>query len=334
MENYKNVLYCSVSYRRNIKDMPFVKLLTDTEQAIGVTRSMSEILGDDFEFKALKNLPLFDCKLLEEDGIISSNLIDNKDISAYGKNLNSNLFIYINEEDHIRIKAVSNGYNLEKCYNNANAIDDKILEKLEMCFNTDFGYLTSNPMLCGTGMQLEVCLFLPALIFDKKLNKIKNEIEQNNFELVDLLTQSTDKLSAFVVLRNKYTFGLKENEFAEILNKMVKRIVELETLEESKLFDFSASNLVDKIYKNYGIAKNAYRLTFEESVEHLGFVLWGINLKVLNCVKQFDILENLCKIKECHLNNTNLNIKEVEKLRAKKVAVMLDNVIKKGDVDV
>lgn len=334
MENYKNVLYCSVSYRRNIKDMPFVKLLTDTEQALGVTRSMSEILGDDFEFKALKNLSLSDCKLLEEDGIISSNLIENKDVSAYGKNINSNLIIYINEEDHIRIKSVSKGYNLEECYNDANAIDDKILEKLEMCFNTDYGYLTSNPMLCGTGMQLEVCLFLPALISDRKINIIKPEIEQNNFELVDLLTKSTDKLSAFVVLRNKYTFGLKENEFAEVLNKIIKKIIELETLEENKLFDFSASNLIDRIYRSFGVAKNAYRLTFEEAVECFGFVLWGINLKVLNAKKQFDILENLCKIKEYHINNNNLNIKEVEKIRAKTVANVLENVVKKGDVDV
>ena len=93
MEDYKNIISSSVSYRRNIKDMPFVKLLTDPEQAIGVTRSLSEILGDDFEFKALKNLSIQDCKLLEEEETITTNLIDNKDISAYGINFSGNIFI-------------------------------------------------------------------------------------------------------------------------------------------------------------------------------------------------------------------------------------------------
>ena len=65
-----------VSYRRNIKDMPFVKTLTDSEQAVGVVRSMSEIYGDDFEFKALKNLPIEDCLKLLEQGVITQELID------------------------------------------------------------------------------------------------------------------------------------------------------------------------------------------------------------------------------------------------------------------
>ena len=171
MENYKNVLSCSVSYRRNIKDMPFVKMLTDSEQAIGVTRSLSEIFGDDYEFRTLKNLPLSTCKLLEEDNIITANLIENKDISAYGKNYVKNAYLYINEQDHIRIKVVEKGYNLEKCYKLANEIDDKILDKLEMAFSTTYGFLTSNPNLSGTGMEIEVVLFLPALTQNEKLPK-------------------------------------------------------------------------------------------------------------------------------------------------------------------
>ena len=70
MTDYKNVICSLVSYRRNIKDMPFVKTLTDTEQAVGVVRSMSEIFGDDFEFKALKNISTEDCLILLEKGEI------------------------------------------------------------------------------------------------------------------------------------------------------------------------------------------------------------------------------------------------------------------------
>ena len=56
MTDCKNVIFCSVSYRRNIKDMLFVNKLSDTEQAISVCRSLSEIFGDEFEFKSLKNI--------------------------------------------------------------------------------------------------------------------------------------------------------------------------------------------------------------------------------------------------------------------------------------
>ena len=83
MTNCSNVVFSYVSYRRNIKDMPFVNKLTDFEQAVGVARSLSEIFGEELEFKSLKNLPLSICQELEEKGIITKELIENKDISAY-----------------------------------------------------------------------------------------------------------------------------------------------------------------------------------------------------------------------------------------------------------
>lgn len=333
MEDYKNIISSSVSYRRNIKDMPFVKLLTDIEQAIGVTRSLSEILGDDFEFKALKNLSIQDCKLLEEEETITTNLIDNKDISAYGINFSGNIFIYVNEQDHIRIKSQNAGYNLEKCYKEANEIDDKILDKLEMCFNTEFGFLTSNPYLCGTGMEIEVLMFVPALTMSEKINDIEKEILNKDFQVSSLINDKNK--CPFITIKNKYTFGYKENEFAENLNTIVKKISELEILEENNIFDFSASHLIDKIFRNFGLLKNAYRLNFDEAVESLGYILWGINLKLLKTKKQFDILNILCKIKENHLNtNDDLNLKEIEKKRAKILAEIIDSTIVKGEVDV
>ena len=335
MENYKNVLSCSVSYRRNIKDMPFVKMLTDSEQSIGVTRSLSEIFGDDYEFRTLKNLPLSTCKLLEEDNIITANLIENKDISAYGKNYVKNAYLYINEQDHIRIKVVEKGYNLEKCYKLANEIDDKILDKLEMAFSTTYGFLTSNPNLSGTGMQIEVVLFLPALTQNEKLAKIQKELLKDEYDFVSLDTNKLNPSCPFIKLKNKYTFGYKENEFAENINRIVAKLCELENLEENTIFDFSASHLVDKIFRAYGILKNAYRLEYNDAVSNLALIQWGINLKVLKTQKQYDILNILCKIKEEHLNeNNNQNIKGIEKSRARFLTNLIETSITKGEVDV
>lgn len=335
MENYNNVLTCSVSYRRNIKDMPFVKMLTDSEQAIGVTRSMSEIFGDDYEFRALKNLPLNTCKLLEEDGIITANLIENKDISAYGKNYVGNVYLYINEQDHIRIKVTEKGYNLEKCYKLANEIDDKILDKLEMAFSTTYGFLTANPNLAGTGMEIEVVLFLPALTQNEMLNKIQQELLKDEYEFTNIDSNKLNSNCPFIKLKNKYSFGYKENEFAENFNRVITKICELESLEENTIFDISASHLVDKIYRAYGILKNAYRLEYSDAINNLALVQWGINLKVLRTKKQYDILNILCKIKDEHLSeNKNQNIKEIEKSRAKLLNNLIESSVTKGEVDV
>ena len=69
MTNCNNVIFSYVSYRRNIKDVPFVNKLSDQELAVCVSRSLSEIFNDELEFKSLKNIPLNECLKLEELGI-------------------------------------------------------------------------------------------------------------------------------------------------------------------------------------------------------------------------------------------------------------------------
>ena len=332
MEDYSNVIFCSISYRRNIKDMPFVKTLTDTELAVGVARSMSEIFGDELEFKSLKNMPLEQCLLLLEDGIISEELIENKDVSAFGANEDKTKFVYVNEQDHIRIVSKNKGFSLDKCYNDANQMDDKVLDKLEVCFDGDLGYLTSNPSLFGTAMEISVGLFIPAIIKNNKLDIIKKELLKDEYELFSLNMQTYDD-SCFVVIKNKYTFGYKENEFASNMQRIIQKICKYEALEESNIFDLSSSKMVDEIYMAVGNLGWRYRLNLTESIQNIGQMLWGIKLKMLKCKKDANIFGLLSLIKENHIGS-KLSIKEQEKNRAKLLNQFVRDNISKGEVDV
>ena len=334
MANFNNVLLTKVSYRRNIKDMFFVKMLSDIELAVGVGRSLSEIFGEDFEFKSLKNINIKDCLKLQEKNIFTKELIENKDISSYGISEKQNKIIYINEEDHIRLECREFGFNLEKCFKNANELDDIVLEKLEMEFDNNLGYLTSDPLKMGTGMELEVLLFVPAIAKNGLLEKLEKELFKGEFKFTDINGEPLKKSSCFVKVRNIYTFGYKENEFADKLYRIVEKILDLELFEESKIFNLSSSALVDEIFRAYGLAVNSYRLSLDEATTLLGKVLWGINLQILNCKNKLNVLDVFAKIQENHLSKNELNVKEIEKMRAKEIRKMLENVSLKGEVDV
>ena len=333
MADYNTVLFSSISYRRNIKDMPFVKMLTDTELAVGVARSMSEIFGDEFNFKSLKNMPLKDCLILKEENIISDELISNKDISAFGENDEKSKYIYVNEQDHIRLVAKSKGFELESCFKSANEMDDAILEKLEVCFDVNLGYLTSNPKLLGTGMEICEWLFIPALVKSNMLEKIKRELLKDEYELLSFDLKSYDQQSPFVVIKNKYTLGYKENEFAQKMQKIIQKITELEVIEEDKIFDLSSSGLVDEIYRSFGELWGCYRIGLAEANQRIGQMLWGIRLGILKCKKTADIFALLNVIKENHIG-ANLSIKEQEKSRARIINKFVIENITKGEVDV
>lgn len=326
------VLSSYISYRRNIKDMPFVKTLTESELAIGVSRSLSEIFGEELEFKSLKNIPLSTCLKLKEDGIFSDELIENKDISAYATNQDMSRLIFINEQDHVKIVARENGLNLEKCFKESMDMDDKLLDKLEMAFDINLGYLTSNPKFVGTGMEVGVLMFIPAIIKNNKLKKIQNELLKEEFEA---LCPNGKPWSSgpFVLFKNRYTFGHKENEFAEKMQKLIEKIQQIEVLEENNSFNLSASGLTDNIFRAYGIATNCYRISYDEAEEKIGYILWGIRLKMLKYKKNAKLFEFLNSLKENHLGE-KLSVKEQEKLRANKLSKYILDHISKGEVDV
>lgn len=335
MTNCNNVIFSYVSYRRNIKDMPFTNKLADFEQAIGVSRALSEIFGDELEFKSLKNMSLNKCLQLEESGIINKELIENKDISSYGINESGEKKVFACEEDHIRIISIKKGFNLEESFVIANQMDDQILEKLEVCFDVNLGYLTANPKLVGTGMEIGCLLFIPALVKSGAYKKVISDLLKKEFEFLSLNGKVWDEKSPFVIIKNIYTFGYKENQFAEKLYKIIEKIIELEKTEENNLFNMSASTLVDEIFRSFGIVLGAYRMSFDEAKQKLSNILWGLELNILKRKKKFDILDILPKIKENHLLCAKEeNVKEIEKKRAKKLYEFVSEYICKGDVDV
>ena len=333
MTNCNNVVYSCVSYRRNIKDMLFVNKLSDHEQAISIARSLDEIFGEMLEFKSLKNISLLDCLKMEELGIFTKELVENKDISAYGTSENKETMVFVNEQDHIRIQVQKKGFCLADCFKKANELDDIILDKLEITFDNNFGYLTANPFLMGTGMEVSCALFVPALVYSKKFKQLCVNLLKNEFKFFSINGEEWDERSPFVIIKNIFTFGCKENQFAEKLQRIVEKILELEKLEDNNQFNLSSSILVNNIFRAYGLLTNSYRLNYLESEENLGYVLWGINLNILKCKNKFDLVELLGKIKEKHLGNDE-NVKETEKARARLITDIVANNIIKGDVDV
>lgn len=335
MINYKyNVLYSIISYRRNLKDIPFVNKLSETELAFANSQSISEIFGEELSFKKLKNLDFKNCLLLEEDEILTDRIIENKDIASFGINEDLSKIIYVNEEDHIRILVKKKGFCLEDVYKLANDLDEKLLEKLEIAFDENYGYLTANPSKMGTGLELEALLFIPSLLENNKWEKIEKELTKENYLVLNIDNKPYKKQSPFIKIKNLYTFGAKENEIASKFKNIIEKILELETLEENNIFELSTSKLVDKIFRALGLAKYSYRISFDESINLIATIFWGLKLNVLKQKTNIEFLDLIHKLKDNHLSLNNENLKEIEKLRSKFLASFLENSIIKGDIDV
>ena len=185
------VISSRVRLARNLYDLPFPNKLCDFESAHNISKAIFEILGEDYEFRKLKNLSNNQCLLLLESHEISKELIGNKDIAGYAKSPDGQVTIMINEEDHLREQCIINGFELKKCYQKLSDIDDIILNKIDIAFSKELGFLTACPTNVGTGMRASVMMFLPALTLNGAIKQIIDSLEQKGITVRGLYGENS-----------------------------------------------------------------------------------------------------------------------------------------------
>lgn len=329
MESY--IVSCSVSFSRNICDLPFPNRLSDFESAKSIAKGIYEIFGDEFEYVNLKSLSTNEILKLLEKEEISSDLVDNKDISSFAENTEKDITIFINGQDHIKEVCKKDGDSLENCFNIITKYDDKILSRLDICYSKKYGFLSSNPKNTGTAMQAKVKLFLPALAFSNSIEKIEQSLFQSG--LILELDKNLGEDSYFFTLSNKYTFGISEVDTIKQVRRGVEILTELEQKARQTLQNVNKSVIIDQAYRAYGILTNSYLLSQEECIKLLSqirfaYVMGLVKLKNANIIDELYYESKLAHLEEYF--SLELSVGEEKLFRAKFVAENLENKLIKG----
>ena len=161
------VISTRVRLARNLKDFPFpCKLSAEgmekvIEKVRSAVKNSNSSIASDFKFIKMSDLTEAQCVSLVERRIVSPEFISNTEGRALLVNSDESLSIMINEEDHIRIQAITKGLALEQTYDLVDKLDTLLDESLDFAFSEKLGYLTQCPTNLGTGMRASVMLHLP-----------------------------------------------------------------------------------------------------------------------------------------------------------------------------
>ena len=316
------VMSVRIRLARNFHDLPFPNKLSDLESATSVSKAIFAILGDDYEFRRLKHMDPNACLMLLENHTISKELIDNKDISGYAKSADNQITVMINEEDHLRLQCIMNEFDLKKCYLKLSEIDDKILDKIDMAYSKELGFLTSCPTNVGTGMRASVMLFLPALSFNGVMKQLVETLSQNGLVVRGLFGEDSACEGYFYQISNRYTLGLSEEE-----------IIEMENQARKTLKQVNKNVILDMCYRAYGLLTNSYMMTLEEAIMQLSKLRFGVVMGLVKFKSPKIIDELYAQIQPAHLMDyysLDLNLLEQSIFRAKFLSENLENKLIKG----
>ena len=248
-------------------------------------------IGYGLKFFKLKDMDNITKMSLVEKNIVSPEFILNRnDSGSILINDEENICIMINEEDHLRIQVFSPGLDLVNTLNLAIEIDEKLGEILGYAVSKKYGYLTSCPSNCGTGLRASIMVHLPALKMTGSIEKVLMAVNNFGISIRGMYGENSKSLGDIFQISNEQTLGITEQEITNNLRIIVEKIIKQER-EARKFLTKDLIELEDKIYRNYGILSNCKRITSRETLEILSNIKLGTDLGILKELTDYKVLK-------------------------------------------
>ncbi len=296
------VLSSRIRLARNLKSIPFTSKMTDENRLLIENQCKSAL--SELKFISLASMSQVERASLQELHLISPQLANSKSQGSILVNEDCSICIMLGEEDHIRIQAISPGFNLSTAFENANKIDDLLESTVDFAFDTQFGYLTACPTNTGTGLRASVMVHLPALTHSGGINSIIHSLSKLGLCVRGIYGEGSEALGDIYQISNQITLGVSEEDTIKKLAQVISELISKEKKAGRELYKNSRFELEDKIMRSKGLLQNARIMTSDEAMKLISQVRWGINLGIITDISHEKLLNAFYSVLPATLTKT------------------------------
>ena len=329
METNNIVISSRIRLARSLKNYPFSNN-TNLEKANDVLVKAFNAINNvgNFNTYRLKNLSQLALEEMLEDHLISSQLIENSDISGVAISDDKTVSIMVNEEDHLREQCLLSGLDLKRAYDIINDIDNELNISLNFDYDKNFGYLTACPTNVGTGIRASVMMFLPGICLTNNFEEMVNAVSKLGICVRGAYGEGSQANGYVFQISNQFSLGKTEDEIIQLVESTVLKICDLEKKARNNLMANNENKLTDDVFRAYGVLSNCFLIGSNEACEYLSKLKLGVALNIIN-LKNPEIIDELLKnISACKINGmsgANLSAIERDKSRAQYLGRVLKN---------
>lgn len=272
-----------VRLARNVANRPFPGWAPDV-MSVQLWQEMSALLPAVVDDPAPMVLEMSTLSRVDRGVLVERHLIS-RDLSAAkapGSGLvlkrDESIAIMVNEEDHLRLQAISPGLMLRDLWGRIDLIDTAIERRVRYAYSPRLGYLTACPTNVGTGMRASVMLHLPGLVLMNEVNSIIKGVNKIGLAVRGLWGEGTDASGNMFQISNQTTLGEREENIIGRLEQIVLEIAEHEKNARARLLQQRENNLRDHIGRALGILTHAFLLNSRETLDLLSALRLGIDM--------------------------------------------------------
>lgn len=290
------IISSRVRFARNIKGFLFPSVASP-EELLRVYYRVEDVLRSINIIEEIKIYPVWELdeiegKILVERHLASRDLFKRREGAGVAFDKSERVSIMINEEDHIRIQCIYEDFKIEEAFIKLIEIDDEIGSLLTYSYKDTLGFITSCPTNLGTGFRASVLLHIPGLFITGKIEEILKELISSGIIIRGYYGEGSEIIGNIIQCSTSQSLGKSEEEIIEDFKTKIYKIVEKERKERKELIEKNYNLLEDKIYRAYGILKNARSLSAFEMVELLSNLRLGVSLGIFKNI-DFSILNEL-----------------------------------------
>ncbi|MDQ5984034.1 MAG: Protein-arginine kinase [Eubacteriales bacterium SKADARSKE-1] len=277
------VISTRIRLARNLSEFPFpCKLQKKGADAVinlvkeAVLSSNSQLSSNNFKYIDTQKLDKITLISLVEKHLLSPDFVSDKIEKSLILSENESISIMINEEDHVRLQVMSQGFDLEKTFEIADSLDSLLDEKLSFAFDDKLGYLTQCPTNLGTGMRASLMLHLPGLKQSGVMEKVSANLLKLGLTMRGIYGEGSEPQADMYQLSNQVTLGLSEKTTINNLKDIAKQIILQERTVRSEMAKHIET--IDFIHRAIGVLKNARLISTNEFMKLISAVRLGVAL--------------------------------------------------------
>jgi protein arginine kinase len=242
-----------------------------------------------------------DKEVLKERHLISNELAERGRGSALMVTEDEGIAVMINEEDHLRLQAISPGMNVKDVWRKVNEVDSEIEKTLDIAFDDKLGYLTACPSNVGTGLRVSVMMHLAGLHLMNEIEPVIKGMNRIGVAVRGLLGEGTEAYGNMFQVSNESTLGETEDGIIESLTRIVDEVATHERNARARLMESKKIHILDQIGRAYGIITGAKIMSSKEAIDLLSVLRLGLDLGMVKNLTVLRINETILLVQPGHI---------------------------------
>lgn len=303
------VLSTRIRLARNLRDVPFTHRARE-EQLQGVLASVTSAAQQSAALRDGLLLRMSECTPIERQVLVERHLVSHElGDGARPRGIlvapDQRLSLMINEEDHLRLQALTPGFQLAEAWSLADRADDELDPSLEFAFSEEIGYLTSCPTNAGTGLRASVLIHLPALVLLEEIQQVLKSVMQVGLNVRGLYGEHSEVMGNLFQISNQTTLGRSERDSIESLERVTRQIIETEERARERMVRDARVQIEDKVWRAYGTLRFCRSVHAREVINLCSAVRLGVALNLPGLCALRTLNELLVLAQPAHLQRAH-----------------------------